>query len=288
MAHNPDTQYAGSACAILTSWVAALLSISYLCALLFITFPWIDLTVAARFTAPGGTRFPLAADVFLRFLNELVPVLAGLMALFILIGLPVAWRRKRPFLGLGMRRLWFLALSFGLGPGLIANTLLKDHWGRARPRDITQFGGTLDFSPAILISDQCANNCSFISGDASLAFAFLALALILPGQRALNVGAALLFGMLIGTARIVQGAHFLSDVIFAGLFMALLVLMLHMVLIDRCFSLHPQKGWENLKLFSKRRRKTGLHKTPVAFKRMVWLFFRATPDDLHVDQPAST
>lgn len=33
----------------------------------------------------------------------------------------------------------FLVLLLALGPGLLVNAIFKDHWGRPRPREITQF-----------------------------------------------------------------------------------------------------------------------------------------------------
>lgn len=34
----------------------------------------------------------------------------------------------------------FVVALLALGPGLIVNTVFKDHWGRPRPADIVQFG----------------------------------------------------------------------------------------------------------------------------------------------------
>ena len=39
----------------------------------------------------------------------------------------------RPLWRLDRKALVFLVASMAAGPGLLANTLLKDHWGRARP-----------------------------------------------------------------------------------------------------------------------------------------------------------
>ena len=34
-----------------------------------------------------------------------------------------------------------------IGVGLFTHILLKDHWGRPRPKQVTQFGGTQEFHP---------------------------------------------------------------------------------------------------------------------------------------------
>jgi lipid A 4'-phosphatase len=39
----------------------------------------------------------------------------------------------------------FCLLVFLLGPGLIVNVILKDHWGRPRPRQVDLFGGTMQY-----------------------------------------------------------------------------------------------------------------------------------------------
>ena len=106
-----------------------------------------------------------------------------------------------------------------LGPGLLANVVLKDHWGRARPTQIEAFGGTRQFTPAPLPASQCTRNCSFVSGHAALGFSLVGFAFLLPTARWRRraIAATLGFGALIGLVRIVQGGHFLSDVVYAGL-----------------------------------------------------------------------
>jgi lipid A 4'-phosphatase len=96
---------------------------------------------------------------------------------------------------------------------------LKDYGGRARPAKIVPFGGSARFSPALLPSDQCASNCSFVSGHASAGFFFVSLGFL--GGRAARlkwtlIGLAL--GSIAGLGRISQGGHFLSDIVFAFCF----------------------------------------------------------------------
>jgi lipid A 4'-phosphatase len=57
---------------------------------------------------------------------------------------------------------------------LLANTLLKDHWGRARPTQIEAFGGLQRFTPAPLPAAECERNCAFVSGHAALGFSLVA------------------------------------------------------------------------------------------------------------------
>ena len=108
----------------------------------------------------------------------------------------------------------FLALSLVVGPGLLVNVLLKDNSiGRARPSQITEFGGSSDFTRAFEYSGACDSNCSFVSGHASMGFWFIGLGWLLQSKRWFYIG--LLIGAIVGLTRIIQGGHFLSDTVFA-------------------------------------------------------------------------
>src|SRR5438105_14747348 len=87
---------------------------------------------------------------------------------------------RRPLWRLDGKVLVFLVAATALGPGLIANTVLKDHWGRARPNQVVEFGGARVFTPAPLLADQCARNCAFVSGHAALGFSLVSFALLMP------------------------------------------------------------------------------------------------------------
>ena len=130
---------------------------------------------------------------------------------------------KRKLLMSG-RAVVFLIATMVLAPGLMANVLLKDHWGRPRPIDVTQFGGNEHFMAWWDPRGDCASNCSFVSGDVTGAFWTVAPAALAPPQwRALAYGAALALGTAMAAMRVMAGAHFPSDVIFAGVFTFLIV-----------------------------------------------------------------
>jgi membrane-associated phospholipid phosphatase len=129
----------------------------------------------------------------------------------------------------------FLVAAAVLGPGLIANTVLKDHWGRARPSQIEAFGGTRQFTPAPLPATQCERNCAFVSGHAALAFSVVSFALLLPAgrRRRLAIATALGFGAVVGIVRMAAGAHFLSDVVYAGLIVSATSWLLYEAIVTR-------------------------------------------------------
>jgi membrane-associated PAP2 superfamily phosphatase len=126
------------------------------------------------------------------------------------------------------RAIIFLTATLALGPGLLVNVVLKDHWGRSRPIDITQLGGAEHYVRWWDPRGDCPNNCSFVSGDVAGAFWTIAPAALAPPQwRALAYGAALALGTGMAALRVMAGAHFLSDAIFAGVFTFLIIWLAH-------------------------------------------------------------
>ena len=113
----------------------------------------------------------------------------------------------------------FLVLTMAVGPGLLVNGLFKDHWGRPRPRQIKQFGGTWDYQ-APLVKGPSGRGKAFPCGHSSTGYYFVALFFLLRRRHkalaiaALAAGVAL--GTLIGMARMAAGAHFASDVVWSA------------------------------------------------------------------------
>lgn len=147
-----------------------------------------------------------------------VLVAPAVAALVIKLILP---RRKLLMSG---RAIVFLIATMALAPGLLVNVLLKDHWGRPRPIDVTQFGGNEHFVAWWDPRGDCPANCAFVSGDVAGAFWTIAPAALAPPQwRAVAYGAALALGTGMAAIRVMAGGHFPSDVIFAGVFTFLII-----------------------------------------------------------------
>ena len=121
---------------------------------------------------------------------------------------------------LAARQAWFFPMLMILGPGLLVNAVGKDHWGRPRPKQLQEFGGTDTYLTAGAIGPVAKDRKSFPSGHASMGFYLMAGYFVWRARRPLlartSLAAGLLMGAAIGWARIVQGGHFLSDVIWAG------------------------------------------------------------------------
>lgn len=185
---------------------------------LFLFAPGIDLWTSGLFYEPGR-GFVLAHWPPALFISDLVPWIAWGVALLLALAALWLYMVGRPLWRFDRKALLFVFAAVTLGPGLLVNTVLKDHWGRARPAQIERFGGLHHFTPAPLPASQCPSNCSFASGHAALGFGLVAFAFLLPaGAPRRRAGLAVLaFGAFIGLDRIAEGRHFLSDVVFAGL-----------------------------------------------------------------------
>ena len=207
----------------------------------FCVWPQMDLAVSALFYSPEK-GFAAQQMWPFRFLHATAYDGARVLGLALVAGAVLAWRK--PFLALPRKAWLFLFLGLLLGPGLVGNVILKDHWGRARPHQITEFGGNAHFTPPLVLSNACNENCSFVSGDGAFGFYFPIFAYVVAPRRSRRVfwgGMAL--GALFGGARIAMGAHFLSDVLYAAVFMLLTSAILHGVMYGPRQTLEAWKRW---------------------------------------------
>jgi lipid A 4'-phosphatase len=174
---------------------------------IFFIFPQIDLKTSALFYH-HGVFFKQPWMLAARNVLDLVVWIFMLILLLILIW---GWLVRKKLIKSAL----FLILCFALGPGLLVNVVLKNHWGRPRPVEITQFGGKLTYQKSWVISNQCTTNCSFVAGDPSTAFAFFALVVLIRKKawRNLMFGLCAVNWMFFASLRIAAGGHFLSDVL---------------------------------------------------------------------------
>ncbi len=166
---------------------------------------------ASSWAWPAGNVFPW--NILYRWAAFPAFVLAFVALLVLSISMFKAryavWRKKA----------LFILLFIIIGPGLLVNVLLKEQVGRARPREVVEFGGPYQFTH-FWQPGTAGTNSSFPSGHAAIAFALMAPWFSLRGQHrpiALSfLVTGLLFGLLVGIARILQGGHFTSDILWAG------------------------------------------------------------------------
>lgn len=175
-----------------------------------------DLKLAALFYRPGygfltGMQQPW--QTFYRF-GEQPAFIFGAAALAVWLA---------GFISLRLAPLRTAALFFWLllvvGPGLLANLGFKEYWGRPRPREVLQLGGTMQFHQPWQ-PGPAPRNSSFPAGHPTAAFYMSSPYFVLRKKRPLQgrlwLWGGIIFGVLMGATRIIQGGHFLTDVIWSA------------------------------------------------------------------------
>jgi lipid A 4'-phosphatase len=194
----------------------------------FVLLPGVDLAVTqAFFDAEQG--FVAASDPALRALRKSSTWVMGLVLLaLIVVAVRGVWTRRRE-----ARKALFLIAGLALASGLVVNGLFKASWGRARPIQIEAFGGEAEFTRAWAIADQCASNCSFVSGEASSAAWIAAAAVVMTPQpwRAILIPGAFAYAAALSFNRLLFGGHFLSDIVLSWALTALVLCLLHRLML---------------------------------------------------------
>ena len=135
-------------------------------------------------------------------------VLVSVISILILINTRAksSWSSLRPYL-------FICALTPFIASLLLVNIVLKDHTGRPRPREITQFSGNWEYKP-VLEAGIPGRGHSFPCGHCSIAFTLTSGIVFWQRSRKFaltSLALGMTYGLLMSYARIVQGGHFLSD-----------------------------------------------------------------------------
>jgi lipid A 4'-phosphatase len=233
MAVDKQTSDAGGPAAFRSSRVRWSIRMGLAILIMLVLVPAIDLAVSELFFDPAA-GFIWRNQPIPEFLHDAIQLLArviGAVTLLAFLHTAIRYARSKTpvtLLRLGPKSWAFLFLGLVLGPGLVANVVLKDMWNRARPVQVEEFGGHRYYSPPMVISNQCEKNCSFVAGDAAMGFYLQIVAYVVARRFS---GPLLMAGMAAGLGagllRIAMGAHFFSDVIYAGVFMTLTIAGLH-------------------------------------------------------------
>lgn len=186
------------------------------CVILFFALPQADVWVSQQFFTPelGFThsKHPMVMFSYEVFAQMHIVVIGVLMAYLVW---SYASRQSPDALTkqVNRRLATFLLVVLFVGPGLIVNGVWKEHWGRARPFEVQNFGGEHHYTPPMQPAQECDTNCSFVSGHAAMGFYWLSLAWVFKRRYWLWLG--LFLGSFVGFGRILQGNHFLSDIVFS-------------------------------------------------------------------------
>ncbi|MEX2581285.1 MAG: phosphatase PAP2 family protein [Verrucomicrobiales bacterium] len=176
-----------------------------------------DLAAQETIYRAGGNSWSLGDHPFWKALYHVGTLPATLVVFAAIVGYVLSW--SRPSFRRWRRVFLFVVLSGALGPGIVANAGLKEYWGRPRPREVQGMGGHERFE-SILSIDRQSDGKSFPCGHATMGFYFFgAFFLLRRHRRRLAEGflfGTLIVGGLMGVARMLQGAHFFSDVVWAA------------------------------------------------------------------------
>ena len=138
----------------------------------------------------------------------------------------------KPVLRPWRREALIILLISVVGGGIIVNAILKDYWGRARPREIQEFGGRWEHH-AVAQRGIPGKGNSFPCGHCAISYLFVSLIIFYPKfpRIALSVAAlGLGYGGLMSLARIGQGAHFPTDTFWSlGIVLLLTVLLYYFI-----------------------------------------------------------
>lgn len=198
--------------------------------LFFLVFPGVDLWVTGLLYSEDG-GFWAQNDTFLRRLRYLGPHIVKIIAIvsILVLALKILAPGRRPILPL--RAPLFLLTTLALGPGLLVNVILKNHWGRPRPVMVEQFGGDLPYQLVWWPSNLCDSNCSFVSGEASAGMWLVAAVFVAPAAwRVALLCFVLPLGLVLSVNRIAFGGHFLSDTLISWGLTLWVILAVHHVL----------------------------------------------------------
>jgi lipid A 4'-phosphatase len=188
-----------------------LLAVSVCAALVPVLMPALDLTVSGYFLQPNP---PLVTKDWwwVDGINEYTPAVFRTIVVLCLIGWMVV--NARPHWRRWALPVAFVGLAIFIGPGLLVSSV-KELTLRARPFHVTEFGGDRQFSRALQRSNQCDDNCAFVSGHSADGFFLAGLMLLHRRRRWAWACAGVVGGLVVGFARVSVGAHWLSDVLWA-------------------------------------------------------------------------
>ncbi len=197
-----------------------LLAFTTMLFVVFALWPKLDLVVSAWFYAGEG-QFPARQWAWVRVIYDHPKaaqwvVIAALLVFTLGRFLPGRLYVARPW----RRRCFTLLLAAALGVGWLVHDVVKEVFNRPRPQQVTELGGSYAFVPAFRAGEQCRDCVSFVSGHAAGGYVYMAWGLLgTPAVRRRWFRIGLAAGSLLGAVRILQGGHFLSDVLFAAALM---------------------------------------------------------------------
>lgn len=221
-AHDDDSSALPAPMDTRLIWAALFVSVA-----LFAKVPNIDLWFSQKFYV-AGQGFVRSGEPMVQALYTFTPIvghsLLGICLAVLLLGPVLARLARRQgheamaqrLTGLWRRTALSALLVAVLSSGFVVELGLKNVMGRPRPVQTVEFGGTEPFHPAFHLGGHPDKHRSFVSGHAAAGFALISLGLAAgPTWRRRWFLIGLVAGATVGMGRIMQGGHYLSDVIFS-------------------------------------------------------------------------
>lgn len=203
-------------------------------ALLWLETTDIDRSIANWFFDAAAGGFPLRYNAFLEVVlhhwaKYVVVLIACLVIAAFLLSFIIAPLNPQ------RRLLLFLALSLALAPAAVS--ALKWVNNKHCPWDLEEFGGFLPYTrlleptPPGLKPGNCFPASHASAGFALMAFYFVGRARREPRLAWTGLATGLVAGSVLGFGRMLQGAHFLTHTLWAGLVCWAVILILYLALI---------------------------------------------------------
>ena len=190
--------------------------------IIFIVYPKVDIEFSKLFFSENNQKFYFANNSFLKFISNIAYFLAFLLLIYNSILILRNLIKTKVFNFEIYKPQIIVLLVFFIGSVMIVQVCSKHYFGRARPVNVKEFNGNSIFSPAFKVSSQCKFNCSFVSFHTSIGLLFLIHSFVQIGKkRKIMIITSCLLIVLLGLTRIVQGKHFLSDVVISACFMVI-------------------------------------------------------------------
>lgn len=188
---------------------------------LLVAFSDYDIAASSFFFDGEAMYFP--SNKFFDFVTfwGVIPAQISAVSAFAVLVLSYFFQQWKPFRKYAL----LLILPMALGAGLVVHPVLKDHWGRPRPRQVEKFGGSENFRPFYSPKFTWkSHHKSFPCGHCTMGFYFFSLMFL--GMRIHNrfiffIGLfiSIALGGALSAARIAQGGHFFTDTVTTAILM---------------------------------------------------------------------
>jgi len=176
--------------------------------------PQVDQYLAKLTYNPITNHFYGETQLWCKIIYRGVNVAIAILIILPMVFLFLAYKIKSLSPTFARRFALITYVSLIVGPGVIVNAGLKQHWGRARPNQVIREHQA--YTPLWQYVANKPSDNSFPSGHAAGGF-FLGIPLLAMRRKKLAVSVSLLGGALVGLVRLLQGGHYFSDILMAGI-----------------------------------------------------------------------